>query len=170
MAQAGVGRRGPTKWRGFWAFFAIGFAANIVFYTALLVWVVVSADFLHHNPNQPAAQAWHQIAVAPLLAISLTLFSSLLAVVIAAMAAKYVCETTGRFPLSLVAVLLVICVLAVLLQMTIIGLDGLRGVVTHGQELMRVAVSQVPMLLAFWLWGREPVRPAADTIATNAGR
>jgi len=166
MAQAVLTRRGPTKWRGFWAFFAIGFVASLVFYTALLIWTVVSADFLQHSLHQTAAQAWRQIAMAPFLAISVTLFSSLLAIVIAALAAKFVCEMTGRFPLSLVAVLLVICVLAVLLQMTMIGLHGLNGMASHGEEVLRVAVSQVPMLLAFWLWGREPVAVAA----TTAGR
>ncbi len=160
MAQAGLARRGPTKWRGFWAFFAIGFAANVVFYTAFLIWTVVSADFLSDHPEQTAARAWHQLAISPFLAISLTIFGSLLALVIAAMAAKYVCELTGRFPLSLVAVLLVICVLAVLIQMTMIGLHSFNGSANMMQEVQRIAVSQLPMLLAFWLWGREPVSSA----------
>jgi hypothetical protein len=161
MAQAGVAGRGPTKWRGFWAFFGIGFAANVVFYTAWLIWAVVAADFLQHNPNRTLAQSWHQIAMSPFVAVSLTIFSSLLALVIAAMAAKYVCEMTGRFPLSLVAALLVICVLAVLLQMTLLGLDTWSGKVNHGQEILRIAVSQAPMLLVFWVWGREPGKVAA---------
>jgi MFS family permease len=161
MAQAGFTARGPTKWRGFWAFFAIGFVANLVFYTALLIWAVVSADFLKHNPNRTVAQAWHQIAMSPFLAVSLTLFGSLLALVIAALAAKYVCETTGRFPLSLVAVLLVICSVATFLQMTLLGLHTWSGNPHKVEEILRIVVAQVPMLLAFWLWGREPVGVAA---------
>jgi hypothetical protein len=161
MAQAGVAGRGPTKWRGFWAFFGIGFVANIVFYTAWLIWAVVAADFLQPNAKQTAAEAWHQIAMSPFLAIALTLFSSLLAIVISAMAAKFVCEMTGRFPLSLAAVLLFICVLAILLQMTMIGLDSENLVANRGQGILRVAVSQVPMLLVFWVWGREPGKVAA---------
>ncbi len=168
MAVAGPIGRGPTKWRGFWAFFGIGFVANIVFYTAWLVWAVVAADFLQHNPNRTMAQSWQQIATSPLVAVSLTIFGSLLALIIAAMAAKYVCEITGRFPLSLLAVLMVICVLAVLLQMTLLGLDPWNGKAKHGEEILRIAVSQAPMLLAFWIWGREPVaRPGAASGTLN---
>jgi hypothetical protein len=158
MAQAGITGRGPTQWRGFWAFFGIGFAANVVFYTAWLVWAVVAADFLQPHPKQTTAEAWHQIATSPLLAVALTIFSSLLAIVISAMAAKFVCEMTGRFPLSLAAVLLFICVLAILLQMTMLGFDNDNNGIKLGQGILRIAVSQVPMLLMFWLWGREPVR------------
>jgi uncharacterized protein YacL len=168
VAVAGPIGRGPTKWRGFWAFFGIGFVANIVFYTAWLVWAVVAADFLQHNPNRTMAQSWQQIATSPLVAVSLTIFGSLLALIIAAMAAKYVCEITGRFPLSLLAVLMVICVLAVLLQMTLLGLDPWNGKAKHGEEILRIAVSQAPMLLAFWIWGREPVaRPGAASGTLN---
>jgi hypothetical protein len=161
MAQAALAGRGPTQWRGFWAFFGIGFAANVVFYTAWLIWAVVAADFLQPHPKQTAAEAWHQIATSPLLAIFLTIFSSLLAIVISAMAAKFVREMTGRFPLSLAAVLLFICVLAILLQMTMLGLDSDNNGVKPGPEILRIAVSQAPMLLMFWLWGREPVTVAA---------
>jgi hypothetical protein len=126
-----------------------------------LIWAVVAADFLQPNAKQTAAEAWHQIAMSPFLAIALTLFSSLLAIVISAMAAKFVCEMTGRFPLSLAAVLLFICVLAILLQMTMIGLDSENLVANRGQGILRVAVSQVPMLLVFWVWGREPGKVAA---------
>jgi hypothetical protein len=164
MSQSGFTGRGPTQWRGFWAFFGIGFAANVVFYTAWLIWAVVAADFLQPHPSQTAAEAWHQIGTSPFVAISLTIFSSLLAIVISAMAAKFVCEMTGRCPLSLVAVLLLVCVVAVLLQMTMIGLHSQNMMANHGQGILRVAVSQVPMLLMFWLWGREPVAvPAAST-------
>jgi hypothetical protein len=158
MAQAGLARLGPARWRGFRAFFAIGFVANVVFYTALLVWAVVSADVLRHDPNRTAGQAWDQIAVSPLMGISLTIFGSLLALVIAALAAKYVCEATGHFPLWLVAVLLVVCVAAAFLQMTLLGLHTWSGNPNRLQGIQRLAVAQLPMLLAFWLWGREPVR------------
>ncbi len=158
VEQAGFWSSRPTRWRGFWPFFAIGFVANMLFYTAMLVWAVVSADFLQHDPNRTMAQAWHQIAVSPLLAISVTLFGSLLAMVIAAMAAKYVCETTGRFPLSLVAVLLVICSVATLLQMTLLGLHTWSGNPNRSQEILRIVIAQFPMVLGLWLWGREPVR------------
>jgi len=161
MAQTPLAGRGPTRWRGFWAFFAIGFAANVVFYTGLIIWTTVSADFLHHNPNRTAAQSWHLIGVAPLFAVGVTLFGSLMPIVIAAMAAKFVCEITGRFPLSLAVILLFVCVLAALLQMTMIGLNSDNNELNHGQEILHIAMSQVPTLLMFWLWGREPVRVAA---------
>ena len=98
-------------------------------------------------PNARWRRPWHQIAVSPLLAISVTLFGSLLAIVIAAMAAKYVCETTGRFPLSLVAVLLVICTVATLLQMTLLGLHTWTGNPNRSQEILRIVIAQFPMVL-----------------------
>jgi hypothetical protein len=152
----GMSARGPTKWRGFWAFFGIGFVANIVFYTAWLVWAVVAADFLPRAPLHSKAEAWRQIAMSPGLAVILTIFGSLLALIIAALVAKYVCATKGRFPASLILVLLVVCVLAALLQMTLLGFKVWHANPNRTQEIVRLAVAQVPMLVLFWLWGREP--------------
>ena len=148
---------GPTKWRGFLPFFIIGFLANIVFYTAWLVWAVIASDFLKHNPAHSTAASWSEIATSPLLAISLTIFGSLLAIVVAALAAKYLCETKGQFPLSLTPPLLLVCVVASFVQMSLLGINHWQGNPHRGEELLRLAMAQVPMLFAFWVWGREPV-------------
>jgi hypothetical protein len=52
--------------------------------------------------------------------------------------------------------------------MTLLGLDPWSGKAKHGEEILRIAVSQAPMLLAFWVWGREPVtRPGAASGAAH---
>ncbi|WP_284946522.1 hypothetical protein [Acidisoma cladoniae] len=144
-----------------WRFLLLGVLTMTIAMTIWDIGTVVNADFLHHNPNRSPRDSWDMVEEAPLVMFVIALAVAALPVAVAATAAGLSRVSLGRVPVSILVTLLPICILLSFLQSAIL-LGGAGEPSDHIYATGRLAIFFVPMLVAFWLFGRRPSAPVSS--------